>query len=114
MNKNLPLEFDWLEWEYDKGDDLHDSGYRYLSIVGVLDNQRFPLHTAADHILIYGTVNMDVTPEGIMRIMAWDRGKLRAMYPGFWGSSAMFITTEPKSAARLVTDMAEITSKKES
>lgn len=109
MDDGTPTEFDWLEWKYAGPNDLHDSGYRYLMVVGVLDDKKYALHTSADHITIYGSVNMDVTAEGIVRIMSWG-GKLRLSHR-FLGSDATFMTTTPGAAVSLITTMAVIEAK---
>ena len=105
---NPPTEFDWIEWGWDPdSNDLHDSGYRYLTVMGVVGGVKHYLGTAADHIQVYGGVNMDVTAEGVMRIMP-NTGKLRVLFPGFMGSDALFATTEPDQDAKLIKVMSRM------
>jgi hypothetical protein len=88
-------EYDWLEWDYRPlSDGLHDSGYRFIRVAGVIEqehaNNTYPLHQWADHIVVEGAVNMDVTRDGRMRIMPWDRDVIVAKYASSLGSDAWF------------------------
>jgi hypothetical protein len=107
-NEDQPTEFDWLEWHYaEPNDPLHDSGFRYLSVVGVVGDVKHHLGSSADHIQVYGGVNMDVTMQGVMRIMP-NTGKLRMLIPGFMMSDALFVTTEPDRDAALIETMGRV------
>jgi hypothetical protein len=69
-------EYRWLEfYPKPKKDGLHDSGYRYIRLVGVWiedgEEKREELHQWSDHVLLNGPVNIDVTEDGVIRIMPW-------------------------------------------
>ena len=100
MTDRIPKEFDWLE--VDKRplkDGIHDSGFRYITIVGVTieggREVRTDLHQWSDHIMFnsfidpYSGVNIDFTRDGTMRIMPWGGGKWKMDGDKFY-SSAMF------------------------
>jgi len=70
------MSFEWIEFAYrPKKDGLHDSGYRFLRVTGVrrLDDgttEKVETHGWADHIAFYGPLNIDVEPDGTIRVMA--------------------------------------------
>ena len=70
------MSFEWVEFAYrPKKDGLHDSGYRFLRVTGVrrLDDkttEKVETHEWADHIAFYGPLNIDVEPDGTIRVMA--------------------------------------------
>ncbi len=70
------MSFEWVEFAYrPKKDGLHDSGYRFLCVTGVrrLDDgttEKVVTHQWADHIVFYGPSNIDVEPDGTIRVMA--------------------------------------------
>jgi hypothetical protein len=69
--------YDWIELEYrPKKDGLHDSGYRFLKLTGAKMSPkrdgtvyREDLHQWSDHVMFQGPSNIDVTPDGTIRIM---------------------------------------------
>jgi hypothetical protein len=53
-----------------KKDGIHDSGYRFIELTGVThDGTEYPLGSWHDHFLLEPGCNIDVTPEGEIRIM---------------------------------------------
>jgi len=90
-------EYQWLEFSpRPKKDGIHDSGYRYIRLVGVYvdddgNEVREDLHQWSDHVVFHSTVNIDVTKPGVIRIMPWGGTKQRFIhYDGtFFSSSAM-------------------------
>ena len=102
---DAPTEYAWLEWKYRPlREGLHDSGYRYIQVAGVViemlpasdgelvqQQTRYSLHQWADHIIVEGSVNMDVEPNGTMRIMPWLGEVIVEKYEtDFRGSDAWF------------------------
>lgn len=74
MKFNTP--FTWLEFRpRPKKDGLHDSGYRYIDLVGVAkvngEEVRTQLHQWADVVTFEGGATIDVTEEGTIRIRPW-------------------------------------------
>ena len=91
------LEFDWRPLK----DGLHDSGYRFLRVRGAKWDRKNSeieydeLHQWADHITLMGPVNIDVTRDGVIRIMPWwgnagEHGWVNQYGHRFFGSDAMF------------------------
>jgi hypothetical protein len=76
-------------------------------VVGVVDGVKHHLGSSADHIQVFGGVNMDVTILGVMRIIP-NTGKLRMLIPGFMMSDALFVTTEPDRDAVLIETMSRV------
>ena len=66
------MTFRWVEFKHrPKRDGLHDSGYRFLRVVGVRpDGQRVETHEWADHIYFNSPTNVDVEADGTIRVMA--------------------------------------------
>ena len=89
-------KYDWLEFSYRPlKDGLHDSGYRYIKVVGVTMTadgvEEEELHQWADHVLLNGITNIDVTKDGTIRLMCYiGQGGWREQMRGFHGSDAMF------------------------
>lgn len=54
-------------------DGLHDSGYRYIKLVGVdLETKtEYDLGEGHDHLIVDPPCNIDVEPDGTIRIMPW-------------------------------------------
>ena len=94
--------YDWLEFSYRPlKDGLHDSGYRYIKLVGVTMSperdgtvEKAELHQWADHVMLAGITNIDVTRDGTIRLMQWGSrsGGWVNSWGGFYGSDAMFHT----------------------
>ena len=89
------MSFVWVEFAYrPKKDGLHDSGYRFLRVTGVrrLDDgsiEKVETHEWADHIAFYGPSNIDVEPDGTIRVMARaGEGWIEPDY--YWASDAEF------------------------
>lgn len=95
--------YDWLEFEIRPEEDgLHDSGYRFIKLTGVKRVQqangeykleKTDLHQWSDHVLLYGVTNIDVEPDGTIRIATWGQGGgwvTRDEGMGFFPSSAEF------------------------
>lgn len=100
--------FDWLEFHpRPESDGLHDSGYRFISVVGVTVNEdgeltKTQLHEWADHVVLAGVTNIDVQSDGTIRLMpnfsrsGW---KVQSGW-GWFGSDAMFVAADLDSAIR--------------
>ena len=60
-----------------KKDGLHDSGYRYIRLIGVgKDNhQEYDLGEWHDHLIVEPSCNIDVEDDGTIRIMPWSGTK---------------------------------------
>ena len=57
-------------------DGLHDSGYRFIRLTGVdREGGRHDLGEWHDHLLIETQCNIDVEPDGTIRIMPWGSAK---------------------------------------
>ena len=72
-----------------KKDGLHESGYRFIRLVGVdKDNQEHDLGEWHDHLIVEPQCNIDVEPDGTIRI--WPgRGLFRVdSRDRFWTSTA--------------------------
>lgn len=111
--------FDWIEfYPRPKKDGLHDSGYRYIQLTGV----RWPEHPTlaergalekvelnqwADHVLLFGAINIDVEPDGTIRLMNWSHPG-RWTHDGFMGSTAQFGNTDWDQAVQVVQMYADI------
>ncbi len=90
-------KYDWLDFSYRPlKDGLHDSGYRFIKLVGVTitddGEEREDLNQWADHVLLSGITNIDVTADGTIRLMSYlSQGHWINTFQGFSeGSSAMF------------------------
>ena len=101
--------YDWLEFNYRPlKDGLHDSGYRFIKLVGVtiIDDgeEREELNQWADHVLLTGITNIDVTKDGTIRLMSYlSQGRWINNFQGFpGGSSAMFHAENIGEAIRML------------
>lgn len=97
----------WLEFHpRPKKDGLHDSGYRYIRLVGAYVDEEGEIHTEdlhqwSDHVLLYGPTNIDVTEDGVIRIMSWTAGGgWITTDHGWFPSSAMFYPDNPEQAVK--------------
>lgn len=92
----MKSKYDWLEFSYrPKKDGLHDSGYRFIRLVGVnrtdTSVEKTELHQWSDHVVLEGPVNIDVQEDGTVRIMPWSGGPwVNRDHDGSYHSSAMF------------------------
>jgi hypothetical protein len=69
------IELRWIEFV--PRPKLHDSGYRHIRLVGVdKDNGRHDLGEWYDHLIVEPACNIDVTADGVIRIMPWTPTKL--------------------------------------
>ena len=118
--------FDWHRPGYPKADrfqyielrarpsdeGLHESGYRFLALTGCWyeqeenmtergDLKRQDLHQWSDHIVFYGPVNIDVEPDGTIRISPWGTNTWKSD-DAFYASSAMFHPSDPEKAIRFM------------
>ena len=115
--------YDWIEfhpktprrwWSFrNYGTGLHDSGYRFIRCVGVeMDRKtreltRTELNQWADHVVMYGPVNIDVTDGGVIRLMT--HGSRSGWYsPSDWGSDAEFFSLDPDADHRYIKTLGEI------
>lgn len=110
--------FDWIEFDFrPKKDGLHDSGYRYIRLNGVrrMENpvlaergilEKVELNQWSDHVLLFGAVNIDVEPDGTIRLANW--ADSRWTHDGFLGSTAQFGNTSWDNALRIVQTYADI------
>jgi hypothetical protein len=73
-----------------KKDGLHESGYRYIQLVGVTHSrERIDCGGWHDHLLSEVPVNIDVEPDGTIRIMpAMGTRFWVDAIDMFWGSTA--------------------------
>lgn len=73
-----------------KKDGLHDSGYRFIQLTGVDDDgNRHDLGEWHDHLVVEPACNIDVEPDGTIRIMPWDGSEfLFDPLQKFWTSTA--------------------------
>jgi len=107
-------------------DGHHESGFRYLSLTGVwtddrggivLDDddgvRREDLHQWADHVMLYGVVNIDVELDGTIRLMCWGPKQSWECNerPDFYPSSAMFYPSDFDNTIALLTTYKEIREK---
>lgn len=55
-----------------KKDGLHDSGYRFIELIGVgVDGAEYDCGGWHDHVILEPPCNIDVEPDGTIRIMPW-------------------------------------------
>jgi hypothetical protein len=107
-------KYRWLELRarpYDLG--LHESGFRFLAFTGCwIDDdgevQKEDLHQWADHAIFYGPVNIDVEPDGTLRIMSWGTGGDWINEDGFLGSSGMFHPSDYAKAISMMNTMRNV------
>lgn len=71
------IELRWVEFQpRPKKDGLHDSGYRFIRLTGVdKEGGRHDLGEWHDHLIVEPECNIDVEPDGTIRIMPWGRTK---------------------------------------
>lgn len=85
------MELRWIEFKpRPKKDGLHDSGYRFIQLTGVDDDgNRHDLGEWHDHLIVEPGCNIDVEPDGTIRIMPWASGT-RFFFDGaeWFGSTA--------------------------
>ena len=87
------IELSWIEFQpRPKKDGLHDSGYRFIRLIGVdADGTRHDLGEWHDHLVIESGCNIDVTPDGVIRIMPWKGAgtfRVRESRRVWWTSTA--------------------------
>ena len=84
------IELRWIEFvPRPKKDGLHDSGYRFIRLVGVdAENGRHDLGEWHDHLIVEPQCNIDVTEDGTIRIMPWGDAKFYFSGSGWFTSSA--------------------------
>lgn len=87
---DLVVELRWIEFvPRPKKDGLHDSGYRFIRLIGIdMDGESHDLGEWHDHLIVEPKCNIDVTADGTIRIMPW--GRTRFTYNGreFFTSTA--------------------------
>jgi len=100
--------YDWLEFSYRPlKDGLHDSGYRYIKLVGVTMSpkrdgtvEKEELHQWSDHVLLNGITNIDVQEDGTIRLMCWGGSNGWISDNLTFSSSAIFYARDMTSAIR--------------
>ncbi len=111
MERDPTRGYDWLEFSYRPlKDGLHDSGYRFIKLIGVTMSDKRDgtihqeeLHQWADHLVLTGSANIDVTRDGTIRIMSWgNQGgwKVPRSWSGYYGSDAMFHAKDMDAAIK--------------
>lgn len=73
-----------------KKDGLHDSGYRFIQLTGVdVDGGRHDLGEWHDHFIVEPKCNIDIEPDGTIRIMPWtgDGWKFDPDKPSFYSTA---------------------------
>lgn len=105
-----PNEYDWLEFKVrPKKDGLHDSGFRYIQLTGATRNRetdqvtKTPLNQWSDVVTLYGIVNIDVEPDGTIRLFQRGGGLWKAAWgEDYFLSSAEFVSTTPEDDIKLI------------
>ena len=103
------MSYQWIEIKpRPLKDGLHDSGYRFLRTAGASNNtEPVEMHEWADHIAFYGPVNIDVTRDGIFRVMG--RGASEWQEPKhLYQSDGEFSPVDVAAAIKYVQDMNRI------
>lgn len=78
-----------------KKDGLHDSGYRFIRLVGVdKDGGEHDLGEWHDHLIVEPECNIDVEPDGTIRIMPWGKTKFYARGDREWFTSTAWVDKE--------------------
>jgi hypothetical protein len=75
-----------------KKDGLHDSGFRHIRLIGVDKvGGEIDLGEWHDHLVVEPSCNIDVEPDGTIRIMPWSTTKFYADKDNKWFSSTAWI-----------------------
>lgn len=111
--EGMKQRFDWIEFHpKPKKDGLHDSGYRYIRLVGVKKREdekgnrlgngldKTELNQWSDHVVIngfaseFGGANIDVEADGTIRIMPWAETGLEIEADSFYSSAEIKVVKE--------------------
>jgi hypothetical protein len=90
MSDEKRIELRYIKFQpRPKRDGLHDSGYRFIRLVGVdEDRAEHDLGEWHDHLVVEPACNIDVEPDGTIRIMPWFGTKFYAIDRDWWVSTA--------------------------
>lgn len=78
-----------------KKDGLHDSGYRFIRLVGVDgEGNDHDLGEWHDHLIVEPKCNIDVEPDGTIRIMPWSQTKFHFDPERQWFTSTAWVSDD--------------------